>query len=59
MILVADFGDQVCQETSGLAEGERDEFVSSGVAAPFEAAAVTARNAWDHMAKVMWRYQAS
>jgi len=59
MIFVADGGDQVCQQTSDLAEGERDDFVSSGIAAPFDAAAVTARNAWAHLARVMWRYQAS
>lgn len=59
MILVADRGDQVCQETSDFAEGKWEELVLSGVAAPFEAAAVTARYAWAYLARMMWRYQAS
>ena len=53
-------GDQVCQETSDLAEGEGNETVPVGWSAPFSAAAaVMARKAWATITNVMWRYQAS
>jgi hypothetical protein len=59
MVVCADGGDQVCQQAPGLAESERDERAPVEVVPPFDAAAVTARNAWASIARVMWRYQAS
>jgi hypothetical protein len=52
-------GDQACQETSDLGEGEMDE---PGIFVPgssFPAvAAVTVRKAWASIASVTCRYQA-
>jgi hypothetical protein len=58
MISRPDRGDQVCQQTSNLAESEGDEAVPVGSGAAFAVWAVTARKACAHIARVMCRYQA-
>jgi hypothetical protein len=47
----------VCQQTAGFVEGEGDEPVF-GLSSFPAVVAVTARNAWASMARVMCRYQA-
>ena len=59
MIMLRDDGDQVCQETANLAECEGNEGIPIGSAVAFADWAVTARKACAHIARVMWRYQAS
>jgi len=59
MITWLDRCDQVCQETSNLAECEGDKGIPVGPVVAFADPAVTARKACAHIARVMWRYQAS
>ena len=59
MIMWPDDGDQVCQQTSNLAECEGDEAIPAAAAVLFAVWAVIARKAWAHIARVMCRYQAS